>query len=86
MLLLQGGLTTPTCDQVVLWTNFLSTVKVSEGQLSLLRAMVDTDGVTLNDNFRPPQPLHGRAVYTTKVTKHCRVKVASHRLFPGSRN
>ena len=63
----QGGLTTPGCNEAVLWTNFKSTVKVSEAQLGQLRRMVDTTGVTLNNNFRPPQPLMSRTIYTTQV-------------------
>ena len=62
-----GSLTTPGCNEAVLWTNFMSTVKVSEAQLAQLRRMVDTTGVTLNDNFRPPQPLMSRTIYTTQV-------------------
>ena len=62
----QGGLTTPTCDEVVLWTNFMSTLTISESQLAIFRALTDSSSVSLNDNFRPPQPLNGRTVYTNK--------------------
>ena len=35
--LLQGGLTTPTCDEVVQWTVFPTTVPISEAQLNIFR-------------------------------------------------
>merc|ERR1712127_1020165 len=73
----QGGLTTPGCNEAVLWTNFKSTVKVSEAQLGQLRRMVDTAGVTLNDNFRPPQPLMSRNIYTTQATAATAAPAAS---------
>merc|ERR1712002_1137910 len=73
----QGGLTTPTCDEVVSWNVFTKTIPISTNQLAVLRTLVDSSGVTLNDNYRPPQPLNGRTVCkrssttssTTSITK-----------------
>merc|ERR1712088_921696 len=61
----QGGLTTPTCNEAVLWTNFMSMQTISEAQLAIFRTMTDSDGVSIVDNYRPPQPLNARTLYTT---------------------
>ena len=66
---LQGGLTTPDCNEAVLWTNLKATQTISEAQLEIFRSMTDSDGVTLNNNYRPPQPLNARTIYTTGVSK-----------------
>merc|ERR1712121_554136 len=63
----QGGLTTPTCDEVVLWTNYVATIPISEAQLNKLRVLKDSSGTTLNDNYRPPQPLNARTLYMSKA-------------------
>merc|ERR1711936_389717 len=61
----QGGLTTPTCNEAVLWTNFMSMQTISEAQLAIFRTMTDSDSVSIVDNYRPPQPLNARTLYTT---------------------
>jgi len=61
----QGGLTTPNCNEAVLWTNLKSVQTISEAQLEVFRSMTDSDGTTLNNNYRPPQPLNARMIYTT---------------------
>jgi len=58
----EGSLTTPTCNQVVEWINFLTPLKISENQLNKFRAMMDSHGKNIVDNFRPPQPLGDRTV------------------------
>jgi len=58
----QGGLTTPDCNEIVLWTSFLEPLLISEAQLEIFRTLTDSSGVTLNDNFRPPTPLGTRTV------------------------
>merc|ERR1712098_793686 len=64
----QAGLTTPTCDEVVLWTNYVATIPISGAQLNQFRLLVDSSGTTLNDNYRPPQPLNDRTIYTSNRT------------------
>ena len=65
----QGGLTTPTCNEAVLWTNFMATKSISEAQLAIFRSMTDSEEVAIVDNYRPPQPLNARILYTTGVRK-----------------
>lgn len=57
-----GSLTTPTCNEVVEWINFLTPLKISRSQLALFRTLDDDDMRDIVDNFRPPQPLNGRTV------------------------
>merc|ERR550534_1216757 len=61
----QGGLTTPTCNEAVLWTNFMSMQTISEAQLAIFRTMTDSDSVSIVDNYRPPQPLNAPGGSTT---------------------
>jgi len=63
-----GGLTTPSCNEIVQWTSYINTVPVSEAQLDLFRSFTDADAVNLSDNFRPPQPLNGRTVFKRSPT------------------
>jgi carbonic anhydrase len=59
-----GGLTTPACNEIVLWTNFVSKNKISETQLALFRSLKDGlgAGTAIVDNYRPPQALNGRTI------------------------
>merc|ERR1719508_636287 len=55
-----GGLTTPTCDQVVLWSVFEEPLKISQAQLDAFKTLKDSHGEPMKDNFRHPQPMHDR--------------------------
>lgn len=57
-----GSLTTPTCDEVVVWSLFDEKQTVSEYQLNQFRSLNDGEAHELQDNFRPVQPLNGRKV------------------------
>jgi len=57
-----GSLTTPTCNEVVLWTVFRQYLTISEAQLDLFRELMDGHTDNIEDNYRPPQPLNGRTV------------------------
>jgi len=57
-----GSLTTPTCNEVVHWINFLTPLKISSKQLKWFRTLKDDYSLPIVDNFRPPQPLNGRTV------------------------
>jgi len=57
----QGGLTTPTCNEVVTWTVFKEPIQVSEAQLDVLRTMQGASGA-IQDNYRNIQPKNMRMV------------------------
>ena len=57
-----GGLTTPTCNEVVKWINLMTPLKISSAQLQLFRTLIDGKDKNIVDNFRSPQPLNGRTV------------------------
>ena len=57
-----GGLTTPTCNEVVKWINLMTPLKISSAQLKLFRTLIDGKDKNIVDNFRSPQPLNGRTV------------------------
>ena len=57
-----GSLTTPGCNEVVHWINFLTPLNISAAQLAIFRTLDDVFGNDIVDNYRPPQPLNGRVV------------------------
>jgi carbonic anhydrase len=59
-----GSLTTPPCSEVVTWLNFKQTIKISSAQLQMFHQLMDHEGHEIEHNFRPPQPLNGRVVYS----------------------
>ncbi|XP_033126916.1 putative carbonic anhydrase 5, partial [Anneissia japonica] len=61
-----GSLTTPTCDEAVIWTVFKSTISLSESQLDVFRDLTDGDGNSISNNYRPPQPVNTRTIYRSE--------------------
>jgi len=57
-----GSLTTPACNQVVVWTVVKAMVGISEAQLAAFRELEDGHHHHIVDNFRPVQPLFGRTI------------------------
>ncbi|XP_061562073.1 uncharacterized protein LOC133417884 [Phycodurus eques] len=55
-----GSLTTPSCNEAVVWTVFKESIKVDQ---SLLTMFPNRTG--FRDVFRPAQALRGRKIYTT---------------------
>lgn len=67
----EGSLTTPPCYSSVIWTVFRHPITISQRQLNVFRSLRENvagstgkDELLVN-NFRPPQPLHGRTVIRT---------------------
>jgi len=69
-----GSLTTPNCNEVVTWTIFLETVKITEKQLALFRQLKG-DPVPIGRNYRPPQNRYGRSVFLSKPEEEDVVEV-----------
>ncbi|KAG7321440.1 hypothetical protein KOW79_015855 [Hemibagrus wyckioides] len=59
-----GSLTTPGCDEGILWTVFQQPFSISQQQLvNITRQMWFERGKPMVQNFRPVQKLNGRTVY-----------------------
>ncbi|XP_077262128.1 LOW QUALITY PROTEIN: carbonic anhydrase [Temnothorax americanus] len=58
----EGSLTTPGCQESVLWFVMTEKLKVSEAQMNVFRHVESSNG-TLKFNYRPVQNLGNRKVY-----------------------
>ncbi|XP_053543771.1 carbonic anhydrase IV c isoform X2 [Ictalurus punctatus] len=59
-----GSLTTPGCNEAILWTIFQESFTISQQQLvNVTKQMWFKKGKPMIDNFRPVQKLNGRIVY-----------------------
>ena len=59
----QGSLTTPGCNEIVVWTVFDSPITISDKQIEKFRELIGEDGDVLVNNYRPAMPLMGRTVH-----------------------
>ena len=60
-----GSLTTPNCDEVVQWFVLKDYIDIPTSVISALQELAATPGgKPLVANFRDPQPLNGRVVYS----------------------
>ncbi|XP_078101711.1 carbonic anhydrase 4-like [Sander vitreus] len=59
----KGSLTTPECNEAVIWTVFESPIPLSMDQLTVFSEVQFEDGTPMVGNFRPVQPLNGRQVF-----------------------
>ncbi|XP_071957693.1 putative carbonic anhydrase 3 isoform X2 [Antedon mediterranea] len=56
-----GSLTTPGCNEAVIWTMFKELIYLSSTQIQMLRTLRSGNKI-IQDNFRPLQALNGRIV------------------------
>ncbi|KAK5850776.1 hypothetical protein PBY51_001623 [Eleginops maclovinus] len=66
-----GSLTTPSCNEAVVWTVFKESIKVDKN----LMTMFPTE-LGYHDVYRKAQDLHGRTVYTTAAASRAPVSIA----------
>ena len=62
-----GSLTTPGCEEIVVWTIFKEKIEISQHQMDVLRQITHkhydlNKTEDLSNNFRPAQDLNGRIV------------------------
>ncbi|KAM3875108.1 carbonic anhydrase 4b [Diretmus argenteus] len=58
-----GSLTTPDCEEAVVWTMFENTIQLSRQQLAAFYQLRFSDGMHMVQTYRPTQPMNGRMVY-----------------------
>ncbi|KAK6015494.1 carbonate dehydratase, eukaryotic-type [Ostertagia ostertagi] len=56
----EGSLTTPNCDEAVIWTVLAEPITIAPLQMKQLRQIHASDGERHSLNFRPAQPLNER--------------------------
>ncbi|CAH0559134.1 unnamed protein product [Brassicogethes aeneus] len=61
-----GSLTTPDCNEGIIWTVFTNTICIPSHQLNALKQIRGEDGKKLDSTYRPVQPLNGRIVTLSK--------------------
>jgi len=76
----QGSLTTPGCNEVVVWTVFKEPIGISANQMAKFRQNVKTkDNTNLVNNYRKTQPWNGRKVENVTTKKAaCENSGATH--------
>lgn len=63
----EGSLTTPGCNEAVVWTLFEKPIPLSTAQLAAFSQKLFVDaGKPMNRTFRPVQQTHGRTVYRSR--------------------
>ncbi|KAJ8915204.1 hypothetical protein NQ315_015427 [Exocentrus adspersus] len=58
----EGSLTTPDCNEGILWTIFTNTIPISANQVKIFEEMQTDHHEVLRKNYRSLQPLNGREV------------------------
>ena len=67
-----GSLTTPGCNQIVVWTIFKEQIEISQDQMDAFRRTTyvhsgERSARVISNNYRPTQPLNGRNILDIKV-------------------
>lgn len=65
----EGSLTTPPCNEVVVFHVYTTPTPISERQLNILRSLVNHEGENMSGNFRNIQPLYQRPILL-RADKH----------------
>lgn len=64
-----GSLTTPGCNEVVVWTVFKDPIGISTQQMARFRQLQENEaGKAMVDNFRPVQNLNSRQVLDVETS------------------
>lgn len=63
----EGSLTTPSCDESVVWTILKNSVPFSISQIERFKQVKDSDGAYLTHNFRQVQRLNSRPLVYVKA-------------------
>ena len=59
----EGSLTTPGCDESVVWTVLPAPISMSRSQLTTFQKIRKSQHLHYSNNIRPAQPLNGRKVH-----------------------
>uniref|UniRef100_A0A670YLE9 Carbonic anhydrase n=1 Tax=Pseudonaja textilis TaxID=8673 RepID=A0A670YLE9_PSETE len=79
----KGSLTTPNCDEAVIWTVFEEQIPISRSQVTTTLPPSSHSKLKMINNFRPLQVLGGRTVYASRdATINCGSSLVANLLLP----
>ena len=68
-----GSLTTPGCNEIVVWTLFKDPIEISQEQLNMIRKTKYDNMKTNTNNYRPVQDINGRKIYDSSSPDKTRI-------------